>query len=82
MDFQLELTLQFCLLIKLFQEELVLLKEMGRVFSALRELLLKRKVDNMSFLQLEKKCETGDNWTAYNTITQKKSNLTGFVWVV
>lgn len=55
MEFQLELTLQLRLLIELLQEELVLLKEKGGVFSALRELFLKRKVDIMSLLQLERK---------------------------
>lgn len=55
MEFQLELILQLCLLIKLLQEELVLLKDMGGVFPAFRELFLKRKVDIMSLLQLKEK---------------------------
>ena len=54
MELQLELSLQLCVLIELLQYELVLLKELSGVFSALRELLLQRKVDIMSLLQLEK----------------------------
>lgn len=51
-QFQLELSLQLCLLVKLLHDQLVLLEQMGRVFLAPGELLLQRKVHVVGLLQL------------------------------